>query len=408
MSARYRVACLVSHPIQYQAPMFRHLSASPEIDLTVLFISELSTREYRDAGFGVSLKWDIPLLDGYQHQFLPALGRSDRLSFWRPFTRRIVPFIKGCQFDALWIHGYAHQTILRAILAAKSSGIRVMLRGESHLGLETGSPLKRSIKRRVLKRLFSAVDAYLTIGEANREFYLDYGIAPDRLFAMPYAVDNVFFRERAAAAGRSRDRFRRELGLQPGRPIILFTSKFQARKRACDLLEAYARIARSGFHPKPYLLMIGDGAERGALEARAREIDAESIRFQGFMNQTELPRFYDLCDVFVLPSDREPWGLVLNEVMNAAKPIIASDAVGAARDLVLDGENGFVFPVGNSVALARCLERVLSSPEHAASMGARSLEIVSRYSFEADRDGLLTALDAMKPAERSTSRDADQ
>ena len=99
--------------------------------------------------------------------------------------------------------------------------------------------------------------------------------------------------------------------------------------------------------------------------------------------------------MFVLPSEAEPWGLVLNEVMNAAKPIIASDAVGAAPDLVIEGDNGFVYPVGDIGALTRALERVMISPEHAAAMGAKSLEIVARYSFEADRVGLVAALAAV-------------
>ncbi len=194
----------------------------------------------------------------------------------------------------------------------------------------------------------------------------------------------------AEAAHPGREQLRAELELAPGRPIILFASKLQPRKRAGDLIEACAVIKSP---PRPYLLIVGDGEERAALEARAHELGPDgSVRFLGFRNQTELPRLYDLCDVFVLPSEAEPWGLVLNEVMNAAKPVIASDAVGAAPDLVIEGGNGFVYPVGDVAALTRALERITSSPEHAAAMGAKSLEVVTRYSFEADRAGLVAAL----------------
>ena len=64
------------------------------------------------------------------------------------------------------------------------------------------------------------------------------------------------------------------------------------------------------------------------------------VRFLGFRNQSEMPAFYDLCDLFVLPSHFEPWGLVINEAMNAGKPVIVSDCVGAAPDLVQTGRNG--------------------------------------------------------------------
>ncbi|MGC1677204.1 MAG: glycosyltransferase family 4 protein, partial [Candidatus Binataceae bacterium] len=201
------------------------------------------------------------------------------------------------------------------------------------------------------------------------------------------------FRAGAEAARPGREQLRGELGLAPGRPVILFASKLLPRKRARDLIEACAALHSP---PRPYLLIVGDGEERAALEARTQKRGlGGAVRFLGFRNQTELPRLYDLCDVFVLPSDAEPWGLVLNEVMNAAKPVIASDAVGAAPDLVIEGENGFVYPVGDIAALTRAIERITSSPEHAAAMGAKSLEIVARYSFDADRTGLLAALAAV-------------
>ncbi len=396
MNPPYRVACIVTHPIQYQAPMFRYLAASSEIDLTVFFLSDLSIREYRDRGFGVAVKWDVPLLEGYRSEFLPAFGARDTLSFWRPFSHSLSRRLAAGRFDALWVHGYAHQALIRAIGAARALGIKVLLRGESHLGSESARPLRHVLKRIMIPRLFGRIDGFLTIGQRNREYYRAYGVPEARLFAMPYAVDNDFFRGRAAAARGTREELRAELGLAPGRPIVLFASKLQRRKRARDLLEAHAQIlAGTADAPLPYLLIVGDGEERAPLERRAREIAPDSVRFAGFRNQTEMPRFYDLCDVFVLPSEAEPWGLVINEVMNAAKPVIVSDQVGAAPDLVADGVSGVVYPAGGVAALARCIQRVLASPEHGAAMGARGLEIISRYSLEADRAGLVAALAAV-------------
>ncbi|HVA80149.1 MAG TPA: glycosyltransferase family 4 protein [Candidatus Binataceae bacterium] len=395
MTSPYRIACLVSHPIQYQAPMFRYLAASPEIDLTVLFLSDLSVREYHDPGFGVAFKWDVPLLEGYRSEFLPAFGAIDEISFWRPFTRRIRRRLREGRFDALWVHGYAHQAMLRAIAAARSLGIKVLMRGDSNIANGAGSPARRALKARILPRLFSAIDGFLSVGARNREYYLAYGVPEAKMFSMPYAVDNDFFRARAEAARPAREQFRCKLGLAPGRPIILYVGKIYPGKRAGDLVQAWLRLPRE-LEPHPYLLLVGDGNERAHLQTLARESGLEhSILFPGFRNQSDLPQFYDLCDVLVLPSASEAWGLVLNEVMNAAKPVIASDAVGAAPDLVIDGANGFIYPVGDIGALARALERITRSPEHAAAMGAKSLEIVSRYSFAAGRAGLLAALAAV-------------
>jgi glycosyltransferase involved in cell wall biosynthesis len=213
---------------------------------------------------------------------------------------------------------------------------------------------------------------------------------------MPYAVDNEFFRTAVERARPRREALRAELGLNPGRAVILFASKMQPHKRAGDLLEAYARLSPDGVaEPAPYLVFAGDGEERARLESRARALRWDSIRFIGFRNQSELPAMYDLCDVFVLPSEREPWGLVVNEAMNAGKPVIVSDCVGAGPDLVEDGVNGFVYPARDVAALADRLRRLIEHPEHRAAMGARSLERVARLNFSADREGLLAALDSI-------------
>lgn len=391
----YRLAVLNSHPIQYFAPLYRYLAASPEIDLTVFFLSDLSVREYHDSGFGRAFKWDVPMLDGYRYEFLPCIGARDRLSFWRPFTRSIRRRLRAGRFDALWIHGYAHLALLRAIAAARNLGIKVMLRGDSHLASSAPSALRQAIKRSVLPRLFARIDAFLAIGTANRDYYLAWGVPRDRIFAMPYAVDNEAFRLRSLAVRLSRETLRAELGIPGDVPVILYAGKIYPGKRCGDLVEAYARLsANAPPARRPYLLFVGDGEERARLEARAAALGlADAIRFAGFRNQTEMAQFYDLCEVLVLPSEFEAWGLVLNEVMNAGKPIIASERVGAAADLIADGDNGFVFPVGDVATLAHRLEQILSSSEHAAKMGARSLERITRFSFEADRAGLTAALE---------------
>jgi glycosyltransferase involved in cell wall biosynthesis len=396
MKSSYRVACLVSHPVQYQAPMFRHLTASGEIDLTVFFLSDVSTRAYRDPGFGVSLKWDVPLLDGFQYEFLPHIGSGSGLSFWRPWTFGLRTRLRRGGFDALWVHGYAHRGCLAGIGAAKSLGIPVMLRGESNLQSETDDALKLGVKRLAMPALLSTIDCFLAIGRLNREYYVHYGVDPGRIFSMPYAVDNDFFRAAAERARPAREQLRAQLGLRAGRPVILFASKMQPHKRAADLLEAYAQLSPDGGSATPaYLIFAGDGDQRAALEARARSLKLDSVRFLGFRNQSELPALYDLCDVFVLPSEREPWGLVVNEAMNAGKPVIVSDRVGASADLVDDGVNGFIFPARDTAALAACLRRTIASPEHRAAMGRRALEKIQHCDFRADQTGLLAALDAV-------------
>ncbi|MFQ5914085.1 MAG: glycosyltransferase, partial [Nitrospinota bacterium] len=286
MSRTYRLAYLVSHPIQYQAPMLRYIAAQREIDLTVFFLSDLSVRDYRDPGFGIPVKWDVPLLEGYKHVFLPALGRRNRLSFWRPFVYGLWRHLKAGHFDALWLHSYAHQVSLRALAIAKLLGLKVLFRGESHLKSRPRSRAKLWLKDRTFPRLFKAIDGFLAIGTLNRAYYLHYGAPEERIFMMPYAVDNAFFQKRVNEARPHQKALRAELGLEPDRPVILYASKFQPRKRPGDLLDAYVRLSPDGVRqPKPYLLFIGDGEERPRLEARVQRLGWSSVKFLGFKNQ---------------------------------------------------------------------------------------------------------------------------
>jgi glycosyltransferase involved in cell wall biosynthesis len=164
------------------------------------------------------------------------------------------------------------------------------------------------------------------------------------------------------------------------------------------LVEAYAKLATGpGAEPEPYLVIVGDGEERAALERQAAATGFGSIRFCGFRNQSELPRFFDLATVFVLPSRHEPWGLIVNEVMNAARPAIVSDDVGSATDLIEDGVNGCIFPVGDVGALTDALRRVLDVPGAAETMGRRAFERIQRWGFEEDVRGLRRALEAVAP-----------
>jgi glycosyltransferase involved in cell wall biosynthesis len=390
-----RVAYLVSHPIQYQAPLLRRIANEPDIDLTVFFCSDYSLHPHYDPGFHRTIEWDVPLTEGYEHSFLPALGDRRRVSLWRPFNYGIARALKAGRFDAMWVHGYARPVHLMAMMQARRLGIPVLIRDEA-----TAISAPRGVSRRIVKRLFFAglrrlCAGALAIGTLNRRYYLDHGFAPERVFDMPYAVDNAYFRERAIAAEDCRTRLRAELKIEQDRPVILFVGKLTARKNPSHLLEAYARLVAASDGAPPYLLIAGDGPDASRLKVKAHALGLRDARFLGFRPQAELPRLYGLCDVFVIASVHEPWGLVVNEVMAVGRAVVASDQVGAAADLVRDGENGFVYPAGDIAALADALRRVLDAPETWRRMGARSRALIEGWSFDQDIAGLKSALAAL-------------
>jgi glycosyltransferase involved in cell wall biosynthesis len=386
---KVRVAYLVSHPIQYQAPLLRRIAQEPDIDLTVFFGSDFSLRGYQDEGFGVDVKWDVPLLDGYRHKFLPVIRDNGTQTVTTPLNYGIFSALRGgggeLAFDVLWVHGYAMVNALQGMLAAKALGIPVLLRGDMWLGDRPRSGLKLLLKRLFFRLLRWMVDGILAVGTLNAEYWRHYLGDEIPLFLMPYAVDNDYFQRRSLEAARNRSALREELHLDAGRPVILFASKLQARKRCCDLLDAYEILMKGRTDGTlPYLVIVGDGQERPALEERARENGLIDVRFCGFRNQSELPRFFDLSSVFVLPARHEPWGLIVNEVMNAGRAVIVSNEVGCQPDLVTDGVEGCVFPAGDVDALAEALRSVLLTPRTAEQMGKRALERIGAWSFEED------------------------
>src|ERR1700735_623038 len=364
---KVRLAYLVSHPIQYQAPLLRRIAQEPDIDLTVLFGSDFSLRSYSDEGFGVPVKWDVPLLDGYNHRFLPVLRDDGTQTVTTPLNHGIFRALRGNkmepEFDVLWVHGYAMVNALHGMLAAKALGIPVLLRGDMWLRDRPRGGAKLLLKDLFFQLLKNLVSGILTVGTLNEEYWKHYLGDEIPLFLMPYAVDNEYFQQRSLEAATTRQDLLRELDIDPGRPVILFASKLQRRKHCSDLLNAYRILIEGRMSgPLPYLLIVGDGEQRLALEEQARSNGLADIRFCGFRNQSELPRFFDIASVFVLPARHEPWGLVVNEAMNAARAVVVSDDVGCHPDLITNGVEGFVFPVGGVNALAEGLSGVLAQP----------------------------------------------
>lgn len=398
MTRKVKLAYLVSHPIQYQAPLLRRIAQEPDIELTVLFGSDFSVRGYKDKGFGgVGVKWDVPLLDGYRHEFLPGIRENATVSVTRPLSYGILKRLRGGKggspFDVVWVHGYSTVNAMHGILAAKALGIPVLLRAESWLRDRERTGLKLAAKRLFFQFLKQCVDGVLPIGTLNSAYWRHYLGDDFPQYLMPYAVDNQYFQRRSQEARPLRERLQKELNLDPSRPVILFASKLQSRKRCGDLLDAYLNLSPGpGQDPHPYLVIVGDGEERAALEKRAAESGCGGIRFCGFRNQSELPGFFDIATLFVLPSRHEPWGLIVNEVMNAGRAVIISDDVGCQPDLVTDGVEGCIFPAGDVAALTDALRRALATPETAPLMGKRGLDRIQAWSYEEDIAGLRRAV----------------
>jgi len=383
-----KITFLYTHPIQYFAPLLKKITEAGFCHCHVLYCED-TTKGYFDKEFGKKINWDIPLLNGYSFYFLPNSVLSRLGSFFRLSNLSIRKFIGKGQTDILVVHGWAYFTAIFAIVCAKLKGSEVWLRGESPLNQEMQKPAWNRLFKKIFLQygLFRLVDRFLYIGHQNRLFYKYYGVQEAKFVFCPYAVDNDSLQQsRKDYPGKRLARA--ALGLPEDDFIVLFSGKLITKKNPYDLVSAFhkAAIANST------LIMLGDGEWMPALQKFKKEQSADNIVLAGFKNQGELPVFFSAADIFVLPSGMgETWGLVINEAMNYELPVIVSDLVGSAVDLVKAGENGYTFPLGNTEKMAALLQQSASDPIWLNQAGTRSGEIIRDYSYDTIITGLQQA-----------------
>ncbi len=390
-----RVVHVVSHPIQYFAPLYRAVVERDVVDLEVVFYSDATFTSFHDADFGRDVKWDTDLASGYESHVPPAsagrrIPRRGRDAI-RPDLFRAV---MGMDADVLWLHAYHLPTSLALAYAFLATGRPVVLRGERTL-LQQGSAARRRAKDMLMRPLVRrARCAY--IGELNRQYLECYGARERELFFAPYSVPNPGSRP-------SRESARRGLGIDPTVPVVLFVGKLIERKQPLQLLQAWAHLSES---VRSCLLFAGDGPLRSAIDEAVSRQALESVVVTGFLSESQMPMAYAAADVFVLTSTGEPWGLVVNEALMAGLPVIVSSAVGSAADLVDDGWNGYVVSPSDQVALTERLGALLANPQQREAWGERGRVRAIEYSLERTVDGLVAAFlgdQLLAPAHRAAA-----
>ena len=390
MNRAFRLAVVNSHPIQYFAPLYANLSRDPALEVTALYCSDFSLRGAIDPGFKQAVTWDVELLTGYRSVFLGENAKQRiPAGFWSLICPQVWPEIRSGQYDAVLLHGYNYAVNILALLAAKTKKLPVLMRSETHLGLHRDG-WKRWIRDAMLSIAYRFVDGFLAIGKANRAYYRALGVPDNKIFDVPYTVDNDRFIAAAALAPEQRAQVRKKYGLPLDEPIVLYASKLMRRKHPDDVIRAMARLRDEGHAAT--LFMVGTGEMEHELRDLTSSLTARNVVFGGFINQAELPKVYAASNIFVLPSENEPWGLIINEVMCAGIPVVVSGEVGCVPDLVKDGVNGYHMKAGDIGSLAMALEKLLADASLRQRMGAASLAIIRGWSYEQCREGITAAL----------------
>src|SRR5579859_359035 len=388
---KLRVLLLCTHPVQYGSPMWRLMAQRPELEILVAYCSMEGAQAHVDPGFGVEVAWDIPLLDGYAWVQLKNVSPRPTIGgFFGLINPGVWRLIRSGKFDAVVMFtGYVCATFWIATAAAKLSGIPILFGTDAHdLSPRDDRTWKTKIKKYLWPRLFRLADIVIAPSSGTVALMRTLKIPPDRVMLMPYVVHNEWWLEQAARVDRAA--VRRNWNIPAGAPVALFCAKLQPWKRPQDLLRAFA----SANVPRSYLVYTGDGPLKSDLETEAKSLGiADRARFLGFVNQSGLPQVYCASDLLVLPSEYEPFGVVVNEMMLCGRAVIVSDRVGAKFDLIREGETGFVYPCGDVDALANLLRRVLSDCEALRQYGEAAKRRMAQWSPQAYVDSLIRGVE---------------
>jgi len=373
------VLLLNNVPAPYFNPLFELLGREPGWRLTVCYVSDWNRDvAWRESGMADRASHRTVILDLIWTRLSRLLGGSTAAAI------ALLVMLVREKPDYLICYGYTLKPQLTALLWAMISGAPFAVAGDANAYIDNPAGLRRRLKTFWLRRITARAAALIVIGTANRRFWESYGAVAGQLYEARFAVDNKYYIEScASASARSREKLT-ELGLS-GRVVFLYAGRLVRRKNV-DLI---IRAARSLPGDPIAVIIAGDGEERGRLEALAENDDR--IHFAGRVEPADLPIWYAMSDVLVLPAAQEPWGLVVNEAMASGLAVIAHRHCGAAVDLV-DAGNGFRLEEFSVDELARAMRMIAGDEKMLSDMKKISRERIKAWSIESAARGISNAV----------------
>jgi glycosyltransferase involved in cell wall biosynthesis len=355
----------------------------PQIRLYSLFTHQIS-----NAAWGYDPPDEIgPVAFGPGESSDQQSDLKRALHEWRK-GGRIIRWMRQHDVRAAMVHGYNSPGLLRIIRWCHRNGVACLLHADSNIKGDVATGWRALLKRRIVGGVIRSSCAVLPCGSLGAQYFQKYGATSDQIFLLPVEPD---YRLIEQITVQNVDAARRQFELGPSRRRIVYSGRLVSFKRVDLLIDAFAAIARD--RPDWDLLIIGDGPMFQTLQVRVPEALRSRVTWTGFIaEQAIVSALYRASDVLVLPSDFEPWALVINEAAAAGLAIVASDVVGAAPELIHDGHNGRIFPHGDIRQLVQCLLEV-TEPSRIDEMKAASADVLKDWQGRADPvQGLRAAL----------------
>lgn len=387
-----RLAIITSHPIQYNAPLFSLLHHRQAINIKVFYTwGEAVLEKKYDPGFNSTIEWDLPLLSGYNFQFVKNTSTTPGSHHFNGIINpTLIGDIKTFEADALLVFGWNFNSHFKA-LRYFHKRIPVFFRGDSTI-LNNHTWYKMLARKIFLKYVYKHIDFALYVGTENEKYFKEYGVKDNQLIFSGHAIDMDRFSTSNPDVIEKALKLKQSITGSNKSIVFLFAGKLEYVKNVTLLIKSFNSLKEENIH----LVVAGSGLLKEDLKLMAAQ--NINIHFLPFQNQSEMPTIYHLADVFILPSKSETWGLSINEAMACGKAILVSDKCGCAIDLVKDNINGFIFANDNNLDLLQKMKNLVFDMQKLQTMGERSKEIIKEYSYENICLALENSLSTIKTA----------
>ena len=352
-----RLAILVSHPIQYFAPWHREIAKSKDIDLRVYFFCDWGVTSYVDPDFQVPVEWDIPLLEGYDHEFLSISKRPEQLKFWQVDNPNVGEALDKFNPDVVKIFGYAYRTNWRVAAWAHRHQKPLLLYSDSNVRTQPNG-WKRLAKQAIVGYFYSRVDGALFVGDNNLAYHQQYGLPRERLFPCVLPIDRKKLLSTVPVHDAARHAVRERFGIPSDAFVVMLCGKYVSHKRPLDLVAAAWAAKQNGL--PVWSLLVGEGPERERIEEFCRREQVDNAVLTGFINQSSIPEYYAASDVIAVTSVLDNHPLVVSEGGTFGLPAIVSDRVGCIgkNDTAQPDINALIYPCGDRERLREAIERL--------------------------------------------------
>lgn len=382
-----RIAVVVSHPIQHFCPQYSSWARLEGIELRVFFASRHGLDPYVDKNFGRTVQWEGLVLD-FPHEFLP--GASERELDARIDCDALDASLEAFMPDAVVAYGYVQPLQRRVMRWTKRNGRRLLMIADSELRAHRNL-LKQFAKKLLLPRVLANVDAFLTVGDANEQYYRAYGVPDRKLVRCSFPIDIASFDAMLEQREAVRLKRRVALDIPADHVVLLMVGKLVHWKRQRDLVELanYNRMRRP-----MTVVLAGTGPDQQTLEKMAKTRGVGGVLFAGFVRPSDLVSYYIAADLYVHCSEVEPHSLAISEAIYSGLPVVISDRCGSygPSDDVQPGLNGFVYRCGDVAHLESSVSSIVDHEEVQTMMANESRSIAVNNQALAHGKALAQAL----------------